>query len=114
LFVALRRSVFCSESEKLFGYDSYLFHSTSPEEFKTRLEEHRKQESVEKRISGENRKFSSLSDPKEELAKCPSPAFTKQKVRIFLFRNLNVKKCKISAGSTIATTTTTTTTTTMF
>lgn len=55
------------------------FQNTSPGEFKTRLEEHEEQESVEKRRSGENRKFSSLSDPKEEIAKCPSPAFTRQK-----------------------------------
>jgi hypothetical protein len=108
LFVAQRRSVICSETEKLFGYDSRLFHSTSPEDFKTRLEEHHKQESVEKQRCGENRKFSSLSDPKEEIAKCPSPAFTRQKVRTFLFMNSNVKKCKISAGSTVAPTTTTT------
>ena len=69
-----------------------LFHSTSPEEFNTRLEEHHKQESVEKQRSGENRKFSSLSEPKEEIAKCPSSAFTRQKVRTFLFMILYVKK----------------------
>ena len=74
----------CNETEKLFGLHFCLFHSTSPEEFKTRLEEHHKQESVEKRSSGENRRFSSPSDPKEEIAKCSSPAFTRQKVRTFL------------------------------
>ncbi|GFG28237.1 hypothetical protein Cfor_06741 [Coptotermes formosanus] len=52
---------------------------TSPEEFKTRLEEHQKQEYVVKQASGENRKFSSLSDPKEKIAKFVSHTFTKQK-----------------------------------
>jgi hypothetical protein len=71
--------VICSQIEKLLAYHVYVFCSTSPEEFKIRLEEHHKQESVVKRGSGENRKFSWLSDPKEEIAK--SPTFTKQKVK---------------------------------
>jgi hypothetical protein len=94
LFVAQRRSVVCGETEKLFGYHFNLFHSTSPEEFKTRLEEHHKQESVVKEGSGKNRKFSSLSDPKEGIAKFSSPTFTKQKVRTVFFMNLNVTNVK--------------------
>jgi hypothetical protein len=46
---------------------------------------------VVKQASGENRKFSSLSDPKEKIAKFVSHTFTKQKVRTLFFMNLNGK-----------------------
>jgi hypothetical protein len=58
----------------------YLFYSTSPEEFKIRMKEHEKK-STKKGMSGEERKFSSLSNPKDDITNFPSPAFTKQKVR---------------------------------
>jgi hypothetical protein len=53
----------------------------SPEEFKIRMKEHYEKKSSKKGMSGEERKFSSLSDPKEDIMKFPSSAFTKQKVR---------------------------------
>jgi predicted metal-binding transcription factor (methanogenesis marker protein 9) len=53
--------------------------STSPEDFKIRLKEHNEKKSTKK--GGEERKFSSLSNPKEDIKNCPPPTFTKQKVR---------------------------------
>lgn len=55
------------------------FQNTSPEEFKIRMKEHYEKKSSKKGMSGEERKFSSLSNPKEDITKFPSPAFTKQK-----------------------------------
>jgi hypothetical protein len=80
LFVAQKRFAIYNQIDKAFGYYFYVFYSTSPEEFKIRLKEHHEQKSTIKRMSGEERKFSSLSNPKEDIAKCPS-LFTKQKVR---------------------------------
>jgi hypothetical protein len=69
----------------------YLFYSTSPEEFTIRLKEHQEQKSTIKRGYGEERKFSSLSHPKEDTAKSLSPTFTKQKARIFLLIKFDVR-----------------------
>lgn len=44
------------------------------------MKEHEKK-STKKGMSGEERKFSSLSNPKDDITNFPSPAFTKQKVR---------------------------------
>ncbi|KDR09704.1 ATP synthase mitochondrial F1 complex assembly factor 1 [Zootermopsis nevadensis] len=56
------------------------FQNTSPGEFMTRLREHKEQNTTIKQAYGEEREFSSLLHPKEDIAKCHSPTFTKQKV----------------------------------
>jgi hypothetical protein len=73
----------------LVSYHFYQFYSTSPEEFTTRLREHQEQKSAIKQGYGEERKFSSLSCPKEDTAKYLSPTFTKQKVRILFLMKFN-------------------------
>jgi hypothetical protein len=45
------------------------------------MKEHHEKKSTKKGMSVEERKFSSVSNPKEDIRKFPSPAFTKQKVR---------------------------------
>jgi hypothetical protein len=55
----------------------------------TRLREHQEQKSRKKQGSGEERKFSSLSHPKEDIAKYLSP--TKQKVRILFLMKFNAR-----------------------
>jgi hypothetical protein len=70
-----------SQIVRLFSYHFCLFYSTSPEEFMTRLKEHHKQKSSVKQQSGQERNFSPLLNPKEEVSKFPSPSFTKEKVK---------------------------------
>lgn len=70
----------------LIGYHLSQFYSTSPGEFMTRLREHKEQNTTIKQAYGEEREFSSLLHPKEDIEKCHSPTFTKQKVKILLMK----------------------------
>ncbi|XP_069693043.1 ATP synthase mitochondrial F1 complex assembly factor 1 isoform X1 [Periplaneta americana] len=56
------------------------FQNTSPEEFLSRLKEINELKTKPKANTPEERKFSSLSDPKVDITKDSSPTYTKQKV----------------------------------
>lgn len=81
LFVAQKKFVIYNQIDEVLSYHLYLCYSTSPEEFKIRMKERQEKKSTKRGMSGEERKFSSLSNPKEDITKFSSPAFTKQKVR---------------------------------